>query len=129
MDTPKFETHIYGTVNGFVVGDNNTVTLIYQGNKERSVPFLAPPRPPFELVGRDDLLRELKSRLFAGGNLSIVALNGLPGVGKSALAVALAYDLEVLSHFHDGVLWAGLGRGADVLSQLGAWGLALDIST
>ena len=99
---------------------------------EPEVPFLAPPRPPYNLVGRDGLLCDLKQQLFAGGSLALSALNGLPGVGKTALAVELAHDREVLGHFQDGVLWAGLGREAskeDVLSHLGTWGMALGISS
>ena len=52
-------------------------------------------------------------------------LNGLPGVGKTALALALAHDHEVLGHFQDGVLWAGLGRQPDVLAHLGVWAVAV----
>lgn len=89
-----------------------------------SPPFLAPPRPPYPLVGRDSLLRDLKSLLFAR---SPAALNGLPGVGKTALAIQLAHDPEILSHFADGVLWASLGRLPDVLAALGVWGVALGL--
>ncbi len=91
------------------------------------IPFLAPSCPPHNLVGRDDLLRNLKQRLLAGGNLALSALNGLPGVGKTALAIELANDPQVLAHFQDGVLWTGLGRQPDVLALLGMWGAALDI--
>jgi hypothetical protein len=104
-----------------------TIELTFFDGERRTVPFLAPPRPSHGLVGRDDLLRELKHRLFAGGNLALTALNGLPGVGKTALAVELAHDPEVLAHFHDGVLWARLGRDADVLTTLSTWGVALGI--
>lgn len=127
MEATKYEAHFYGPVQGVVIGDNNTVTFVLQSGQQRTVPFLAPPRPPYDLVGRDDLLRNLKQRLFAGGSLALSALNGLPGVGKTALAVALAHDREVLEHFQDGVLWAGLGRQADVLALLGAWGAVLGI--
>src|SRR5947209_971249 len=48
-----------------------------------------------QLVGRDDLLDHLKQRLFSHHNLVLTALNGLPGVGKTALAVALVHDNEV----------------------------------
>jgi DNA-binding XRE family transcriptional regulator len=91
-------------------------------------PFLAPPLPPYTLVGRDILLNDLKKRLLAGGTLALSALNGLPGVGKTALAVALAHDREVLEHFSDGVLWAGLGRHADAFALLGTWARALAIA-
>ncbi|MGB0383380.1 MAG: tetratricopeptide repeat protein [Ardenticatenaceae bacterium] len=103
---------------GDVHGDVNV------GGETPKRPFLAPPEPPYELVGRDELLSQLKERLFAS---DYVALNGLPGVGKTALAVALAHDPEVLAHFKDGVLWAGLGRKPDVATQLDKWGMALGI--
>ena len=90
----------------------------------RQVPFLAPAKPPYELIGRNKLLSKLKERLFAG---NYVALNGLPGVGKTALAVALAHDPDVLKHFEDGVLWAGLGREPDLSALLMQWGVALGV--
>ena len=98
--------------------------------ERRSEPFLAPAQPPYDLVGRSGLLHTLKNRLFARGNLALSAFNGLPGVGKTALAVALAHDPEVQRHFSDGILWAGLGREADeaqVLSLLGVWGNTLGV--
>ena len=111
-----------------VTGDYNTVTIVFQSGEQRTVPFLSPPQPPYELVGRDELLHDLKQRLLTGDSLlGLCALNGLPGVGKTVLAVALAHDREVLGHFNDGVLWAGLGRKGDVLSHLAAWGAALGI--
>jgi len=127
IDNPKYETQIHGPVQGFVEGEGNTVTLIFAGDAQRTVPFLAPPRLEKYFVGRDDLLRDLKERLFAGGILAASALTGLPGVGKTALAIALAYDCEVIGHFQDGVLWAGLGRQPDVLGLLSVWGAALGI--
>src|SRR5579863_7578399 len=79
-----------------------------------------PPPPAGEhgLVGRDELLRKLKERLLTGKRVAISALNGLPGVGKTALATALAHDEEVRAHFSDGILWAGLGYEPDVLGLL-----------
>jgi tetratricopeptide (TPR) repeat protein len=121
MDNPKYESHFYGSVQGVVIGDNQTVTFNFQNGEQRIVPFLAPPQTRYELVGRDELLRDLKQQLFAGGSLALSALKGLPGVGKTALAMELAYDPEVLNHFRDGVLWAGLGRQPDIFSHLGTW--------
>jgi hypothetical protein len=95
---------------------------------ERHMPFQAPPKPPYRLVGRDHLLQELKTKLLAGDTITLYALNGLPGVGKTALAIELANDHELISHFQDGVLWAGLGREPDILSLLGTWAAALGLS-
>ena len=45
MDATRYETRIAGPVQGFVQGEHNVVTLIFQGDERRTVPFLAPPRP------------------------------------------------------------------------------------
>ena len=95
----------------------------------RRSPFLAPPRPAHALVGRDDLLGNLKGRVLAGKDATLTALNGLPGVGKTTLAIELAHDPEVMDRFHDGVLWIGLGRQPDVLALMGTWATAVGIPT
>lgn len=91
-------------------------------------PFLAPPRLPYELIGRHVILNELKQKLVAGDSAGLFALYGLPGIGKTALALTLAHDRDIREHFSDGVLWAGLGRWPDVLSLLNSWADALGIS-
>lgn len=80
------------------------------------------------LIGRDDLLHSLKQQLLSGGPVALSALNGLPGVGKTALATALAYDDDVRMHFPDGILWAGLGYQPDMLGLLIRWGAELRCS-
>lgn len=91
------------------------------------------PRPPVynapspqgvKLIGRDGVMRELRSRLTAGG---AVAVHGLAGAGKSTLAAAVANDAELLAHFADGVLWAALGQGGDALAWLGEWAVLLSV--
>jgi tetratricopeptide (TPR) repeat protein len=84
------------------------------------------PAMPVHFVGRDELIQELIQRLTSGESLALSA-EGKPGVGKTTLAVALAHRREVLDHFQDGVLWAGLGLEADVLSTLNTWASALGI--
>ena len=72
------------------------------------------------LVGRAQLLADLRQRLCSGRNaLALAALSGLPGVGKTALAVELAHDRAVLDYFRDGVLWVGLGFSPNLLALLG----------
>jgi tetratricopeptide (TPR) repeat protein len=86
-----------------------------------------PPVSAGALVGRDAELTLLAEMLVAGGSLAIAALDGMPGVGKSALAIALANDPAIIAHFSDGVLWAGLGPEAHVPSVMRRWGAALGI--
>ena len=89
---------------------------------------LVPAWPPDAvLVGRDALLANLRGRLIAGGAVAMAALKGLPGVGKTALALALAHDPDVRAALPDGVLWAGLGREPNVMALLSAWGAALGL--
>ncbi len=91
-----------------------------------AAPFLAPRRASAPLTGRDGLLLSLRHMLRPGSGP--VALHGLPGVGKSALAVAFAHDPKTLAVFDEGVLWAGLGTQPDTLALLGAWATALGFS-
>lgn len=87
-----------------------------------------PPLPPINLVGRELNLAEAKNSLLLTGNAVLTALNGLPGVGKTTLAIVLAHDEELRTHFHDGILWAGLGPDPNIQGQLRRWGKLLGLS-
>src|SRR5258706_11245561 len=109
--------------------DSSTGTPLETATVSSSPAFVVhdPIIPPLmadtlRLVGRDDLLDHLKQRLFSHHNLVLTALNGLPGVGKTALALALVHDNEMGELFHHGILWAGLGPQPNVLGQLSRWG-------
>jgi hypothetical protein len=87
--------------------------------------WLAPPPGPAGLIGRNQLLASLRERLQSRWP---VALHGLPGVGKTALALGLANDPELRYHFPDGVLWASIGfEGADARAHLERWADAVDV--
>ncbi|RMG97659.1 MAG: hypothetical protein D6706_08040 [Chloroflexi bacterium] len=67
--------------------------------------------PPFQVtadlpyfVGREDSLQKLRRHLTAPIHKQPYSIQGMPGVGKTALAVHLAYQLR--DAFPDGVLWA-----------------------
>jgi DNA-binding XRE family transcriptional regulator len=87
-----------------------------------------PSCPALTLVGREVMLAYLKERLCMRSNQAFVALWGLPGVGKTALASALAYDADVHARFADGVLWAGLGPHPNVAGVFSRWGKLLGLS-
>lgn len=92
-------------------------------------PLLPPPMASTAgLMGREYLLAQLKAHLLAGNTLVLSVLQGLPGVGKTALALALAHDPEVQAHFADGILWTGLGQTPHVPETLTRWGTLLGLT-
>lgn len=86
------------------------------------------PRPLLrsnELRGREALLLHIKQRLMQTEIPTWTVLQGLPGSGKTALALALACDTDLRAHFQGGVFWATLGPEPDLLSHLSRWGIML----
>jgi tetratricopeptide (TPR) repeat protein/transcriptional regulator with XRE-family HTH domain len=84
--------------------------------------------PATPLIGRDQDLADIRQRLLPGGSVALTALNGLPGVGKTALTIRLAHDETIRAHFTDGVLWAGLGPQPNIHGLLNHWGQLLGVS-
>jgi hypothetical protein len=91
----------------------------------------APPLPSL-IVGREDALRDLKTRLgiaaptrAAAPVQILTAIRGWPGVGKTTIAAALAHDPDLAAAFPDGVLWVSLGPDPSLLNELATWGRAL----
>lgn len=81
-----------------------------------------PPFPPGYLV-RDELdglraaiLDERYAAVGVTGRVSGLGLAGQGGIGKTVLAIALAYDSRVEGSFPDGVFWVSLGEHADPLA-------------
>jgi tetratricopeptide (TPR) repeat protein/transcriptional regulator with XRE-family HTH domain len=97
-------------------------------------PFIFDPAIPMlpletdALVGRDALLAQLKEQFSTEDAGSFSVLTGLPGVGKTTLTLALAYDHEVQEHFSDGILWAGLGTQPDIEEIQARWAAQLGLS-
>ena len=87
-----------------------------------SAPSLAPPLPDHPLIGRQALLADCRDRLLSR---RLLVLSGLPGAGKTALALALVHDAAIRQAYPDGVLWSGLGQAPDLAARLGAWAVAL----
>ncbi|HEY7782978.1 MAG TPA: NB-ARC domain-containing protein [Ktedonobacterales bacterium] len=95
----------------------------------RPVAAAPPATPAHGLVGRDALLAVVKARLCSGPGVPRVALSGMPGVGKTAVAATIAHDPDIAERFPDGVLWAGLGPTPNVMGLLAEWGEAVGLTT
>jgi tetratricopeptide (TPR) repeat protein len=72
------------------------------------------------------MVTELVGKLVSGQALAI-STDGMPGVGKTTLAVALARHPDIIRHFVDGVLWIHLGPDPHPAAALAALGTALDL--
>jgi len=80
------------------------------------------------LVGREVLLQQLIQWVsITQKSSTFFALNGLPGVGKTVLALALTQQEDIQKQFAQGILWAGLGPHAQVKEHLSRWGVLLGI--
>ncbi|GAC1427234.1 MAG: hypothetical protein PVS3B3_03950 [Ktedonobacteraceae bacterium] len=95
-------------------------------------PIFDPAIPPLsthihKLVGRDELLRRLKTQLLTQQSHRHYALHGLPGVGKTALAKQLVHDSTIQAHFQHGILWACVGRQPSIINLLSNWGVLLKL--
>jgi DNA-binding SARP family transcriptional activator/tetratricopeptide (TPR) repeat protein len=88
----------------------------------RRAPFQAT-APPLHLAGRSQTLMQLAAALTRPGRGAVVAVVGMGGVGKTALAATLAAQLR--GDFADGVLWSRVATDAlpDILQS---WALAFD---
>lgn len=78
------------------------------------------------LVGRESVFQVLKQHLLT--HTGSLAISGLPGVGKTALALALTADETIRAQFRDGILWAGLGPEPDTFRLLSRWGVLLGLA-
>ncbi|MHB8598114.1 MAG: tetratricopeptide repeat protein [Ktedonobacteraceae bacterium] len=88
-----------------------------------------PSKLSIRLVGRSQEIHLIRQYLLESDSVALTALNGLPGVGKTALSIALVHDPKVREHFHDGILWVGLGPKPDIPVLLSHWGTLLGLST
>lgn len=105
------------------ISDEDGKLLVYWQSGETR-----PQRPPFQViadapvfVGRVNLLADLEAALNAHYHSAPYVLYGMTGVGKTTLAVHLAY--QVRGQFPDGVLWARPGL-SDPLTVLATFAQA-----
>ena len=81
------------------------------------------------LIGREDLLFTMKTGLCTQKRSTLMALYGVPGAGKTALALELAHDDEVRARFPHGIVWARLGQFPNIRSLLSVWAQALGLAS
>ncbi len=101
MTDPTYSTKFVNSING-AIGDYNTVTQNIIQQPGQPSPHRLPPDIA-DFTGRIDYIQEIEAVLQQG---KIVAMNGMGGVGKSALAIHVAHRLT--SQFPDAQLYVNL---------------------
>jgi len=92
------------------------------------VTWVLPPLPSL-MIGREDVVREIKQRLGIGGEQRpVTVIQGWPGVGKSTVVAMLAHDRDIVERYPDGVLWVSLGEAPSLISGISIWADALGLS-
>jgi WD40 repeat protein len=73
-----------------------------------------PPLPEHYVARREDLaeLRQALTAQRTSGNMSMIALHGMGGLGKTVLAQAICRDDVVRAVFSDGIIWLSIGKEA-----------------
>lgn len=97
--------------------------LAYLAGRSRVADVPHPSMPLFPNakapLGRSQLLESIVERLQENNR---VALVGMPGVGKTALSIAVAEHSLIRERFSGGVLWGHLGKEPNVENLLVRWG-------
>ncbi len=99
----------------------------------------APPAPavysglpalPDRFIGRDEILTSIVDQLIGGHDVALSS-GGVPGIGLTTLANAIAHSSAIRTRFTGGVLWATLGQNPDLSAILTRWAadLGADAST
>lgn len=119
----KSNINVSGNVEGanVVIGGQQVVfgplvisqTLVQQ--KVRACPIA--PNPPPHFAGRRSEIEQLKQSLSQGRNIAITGIQGMGGIGKTALAQQVAAEMSEFG----AVLWASLGPEPTVVSHLLEW--------
>jgi len=107
-----------------VIASANTVEVAPVTLYDPAIPYMR-----HTLIGRENVLASLKQLLIEQKSTTTFALRGLPGVGKTAMVIALSSDEELRVAFSGGILWAGLGYQPNVLSLLSRWAKLLGFSS
>src|SRR5215469_1977727 len=90
-------------------------------------PSLPLPMTMVPLIGREEELHYVLQHLLTSQSIPFAAINGLPGIGKTALALEIAYNQQVREQFTGGILWATLGPDTDLTKIFRRWGKLLGI--
>jgi predicted nucleotide-binding protein len=80
------------------------------------------PKLPPHYLPRKDVLARIKQKLLAAdasiaitGRGRALGIHGIGGIGKTVLAAAIAYDVDVRKAFPDGIYWLTIGQIPSVL--------------
>ena len=129
----KYNINIHGNAYGLAIGDMASASNIPSSTatEHRTTPFMTPPLPPQGIFGRDDVMTKIFDLLQLKDNKATnvppIALQGMGGIGKTTLTLALGRLEFIPEVFPDGVLWVALGPTPTIRILQDGWGRALSV--
>ncbi|MCA9885418.1 MAG: tetratricopeptide repeat protein [Anaerolineae bacterium] len=102
-------------IGGYQIVAGDLIIQYITQQKIRACPTA--PKPPAHFAGRLDELNRLKEVLGQGQSVAITGIQGVGGIGKTALSLQLASEMSEFS----AVLWASLGPNPNTGNQLIEW--------
>lgn len=124
----QINSNIGGNVLGNVIVAGGNISYQSVERPKPETPYLAPPLPPHHVAREAELLELYHLLVESRTDVTITALRGMGGIGKTTLAIALCRDKRILDYFVDGVLWATLGPDSDPTRTLAQWLDAFGVS-
>jgi hypothetical protein len=110
---------VTGDVTGtnVVIGGNQYIGGDLVITRARAWSCPTAPNPPPHFAGRRDELDRLNAALAEGRSIAVTGVQGMGGIGKTALVLQAAAELRVFG----AVLWASLGPEPTVVNHLVGW--------
>ena len=81
-------------------------------------PFASVPPLPIPFVNRPALTRPVIEKLHSpSGMVGLIALEGMGGVGKTMVALAICHEQSIRTRFPDGIVWVNVGKEAKLTKE------------
>lgn len=98
-----------------VAGNIENVTLGSGQPRTPLGPFATVPPLPPAFLDRPEYSEPLIEKLLSCSvTLGVTAIEGMGGVGKTTMALALCHDVRARAAFADGIVWLTIGKEADL---------------